>query len=342
MLTSLRKRLWPARGRSEPCNSLRVSLCGISLLLGLTAARADSGPGQDAAFGLRFSCEPDRVKQVESDMDAYLASLNISPSLVVKTSDPSAGILGYMLDTPEGDFDTLNLKDRPGFHIADETVTLPGRRGKTRKVRTVSRKEIVLALMQRGRLTEFKGNSCTVTALRDHVGIRQNTVAWAENLNWVWPDGEPAEWNEKYWRRGTPQKGVSLHEAVSDVFRNQDKYSIGCYTATKLVMIQGVLDYYRRVKKDPAQLKRIENRLLADGEPLVGIEPAKMWAFEPGFDPTVFDRPGKILKIQYGVAPKNFVPGDWAYLLNPDPVSSKKTGYEGSSALYLGRNRFAD
>jgi hypothetical protein len=282
------------------------------------------------------------VAKIESDMDAYLSSLNIPPGLVVKTSDRSAGILVYSLDTPEGDFDTLDLKDRPGLDIRDETVQLPGPRGETRNVRTVSRKEIVLALMQRGRLTEFKGSSCSVAALRDHVGIRQNTVALAEDLNWVWPDGEPAEWNEKYWRRGTPREGVSLHEAVNDVFGNQGEYSIGCYTATKLVMIQGVLDYYRRVKKDPARLKYIEDRLLTDGEPLLGIEPGKMRAFEPDFDPAELERPGKILRIQYGVAPRSFVPGDWAYLLNPDPVSSRKTGYEGSSALYLGRNRFAD
>lgn len=275
-------------------------------------------------------------------MDAYLASLGIAPGLVVKKSDRSGGTLVYTLSTPQGDFDTLSLKDRPELKIRDEVVRLPGQHGRARKVQTVSRKEIVLALMQRGRLTEFQGRNCAVAALRDHVGIRQNTVAWAENLNWVWPDGETAEWNGKYWRRGTPRAGFPLHEAVNDAFRNQSRYSVGCYTATKLVMLQGVLDYYRRVKKDPTQLKRIEDRLLADREPLLSIEPGKMWAFEADFDPKTLNRPGKILTIQYGVAPRNFVPGDWVYLLNPDPVSSKKTGYEGSNAIYLGRNRFAD
>jgi hypothetical protein len=67
-----------------------------------------------------------------------------------------------------------------------------------------------------------------------------------------------------------------------------------------------------------------------------------MWSFEKDFDANELSRPGKILQIQYGVAAKNFVPGDWIYVLNTDPVSSQKTGYEGSNAIYLGRNMFDD
>jgi len=36
------------------------------------------------------------------------------------------------------------------------------------------------------------------------------------------------------------------------------------------------------------------------------------------------------------------VPGDWSYFLNTDKRTYEKTGYEGSNALYLGRNRFDD
>ncbi|MDO9067681.1 MAG: hypothetical protein Q7W05_04410, partial [Deltaproteobacteria bacterium] len=216
--------------------------------------------------------------------------------------------------------------------------------GKEKKVHTASKKEILLALLQHGRLTEFKDTACDVKALTDHVGIRQNIAAWAENIKWVWPDGRPAKWNKKYWKRGTPKPGFPLHEAINDVFINQNQYSIGCYTATKLVMIQGVLDYYRRIKKDPVQQKLLENRLSIDidKEPLVDIEPGKMWDFEKDFDPQELNHPGKLLKIEYGAAPKNFVPGDWIYFLNTDPITYKKTGYEGSNAIYLGRNKFDD
>jgi hypothetical protein len=103
-----------------------------------------------------------------------------------------------------------------------------------------------------------------------------------------------------------------------------------------------VLDYYRRIKKDFPQLHRIEARLLADHEPLVDIEPGRMWDFEADFDRRQADRPGKILRLQSGVAARNFVPGDWVHIVNTDPVTYQKTGYEGSNPIYLGSNRFSD
>ncbi len=304
------------------------------------AAIAQAGAAQDE--GLRFSCAPGRIAKIETGMDVYLSSLGITADLFVKRVDNQKGVLVYTLNTPASDTNTLNLKDRAELQIQDDIVTLPAERGRLKKIHTVSKKEIVLAMLQHGRLTNFKGVACAIGALKDHVAIRQNTVAWAEHLTWVWPDGERAEWNKKYWKRGTPKPGVSMHAALNDVFMNQQKYAIGCYTATKLVVVQGVLDYYRRIKKSPAQLKLVENRLLHDKDPLVGIEPARMWDFEKDFDPQDKDQPGKLLKIKYNVRPMNFVPGDWAYFVNTDPVSYEKTGYEGSNAIYLGRNKFDD
>ncbi len=332
------------------------NLIFISVLLGISPAwAAEQNPPHDAFEnspnkssvsendeGIRFACTAGLIKTIERDMAAYLASLNIAPELVTRKIDQANGTLVYTLNTPKEDTDTLHLKDRPALAIRDYYVSLPAKNGKLKKVQTVSKKEILLALLQHGRLTEFSGSECHVTALKEHIGIRQNIVAWAEYLSWHWPDGSYAEWNEKYWKRGTPQPGFPLHEAVNDAFINQDKYALGCYTATKLVIVQGVLDYYHRIKKDPAQLKRVEARLSADGEPLVDVEPGKMWDFEKDFDPEKLQRSGKLLRIQYGVAPKNFIPGDWAYFLNPDPVSSQKTGYEGSSTIYLGRDLFVD
>jgi hypothetical protein len=292
--------------------------------------------------GIRFSCSPSHLAVIESGMDAYLSTLQIARVLVVKKSDITQGSLLYTLNTPADDVNTLGFKDRPELQIRDDVVTLPILHKKSKRIHTVSKKEILLALLQHGRLTEFSGKACDIAALQDHVAIRQNTVAWAENLTWVWPDGDAAQWNERYWSQGTPKPGVSLHVALNDVFVNQQKYSIGCYTATKLVVIQGVLDYYRRIKHSPAQLELIEDRLLADHDPLVGIEPARMWDFEKDFDPQELNRPGKLLKIKHDVEPLNFVPGDWIYFLNTDPVTYEKTGYEGSNAIYLGRNKFDD
>lgn len=292
--------------------------------------------------GIRFVCAPARLEQIGAAMPKYFAALGIAPALVVTRSDQAHGALIYTLNTPKGEFETLSFRDRPEFAIRDHVDRLPAKGGKTTKIVTVSRKEILLAMLQHGRVTTFDGLNCEVDALMEHVELRQNIVSWAEDLSWEWPDGGPAEWNTKYWQRGTPLPTVSLHDAFDDVFKNQDDYAIGCYTATKLVVVQGILDYYHRVRPNPSTERLIEARLLLDHDPLVNIEPGKMWEFETDFDQSELARPGKLLKLKSGIAPRNFVPGDWVYLLNTDPVSSQKTGYEGSNAIYLGRNKFSD
>ena len=46
--------------------------------------------------------------------------------------------------------------------------------------------------------------------------------------------------------------------------------------------------------------------------------------------------------LQENVDGSSIVPGDWLYFLNTDAETYKKIGYEGSNAIYLGRNVFAD
>lgn len=317
----------------------------IATTLALGAVLAFSRFGASAAAadgGIRFDCPPASLAVVRAEMTAYLSELGIAPELVASQRERPTGALRYVLRSRKSDDGTLDLHQRPELAITDEVVTLPGPGGKLRQQRTVSKKEILLAMLQRGRITEFAGAHCTLAALREHIAVRQNTAVWAERLNWQWPDGESAKWHRKYWRNGTPRPGVALHEAVNDAFMNQEKYSLGCYTAAKLVMMQGVLDYYRRIKKDFRQLRRIEARLLADREPLANVEPGRTWDFEADFDRRQGDRPGKILLLQYRVAARNFVPGDWVHIRNTDHVSYQKTGYEGSNPIYLGRNRFSD
>ncbi|HEY6094934.1 MAG TPA: hypothetical protein VIU93_08275 [Gallionellaceae bacterium] len=295
-----------------------------------------------ARADVTFHC-PAQVPALQHGVPNYLRTLGISATQVAQTLDARSGELTFALTTPPSDTRTLDLFMRPDFALSTERVSLPtATRGKMRVLNTVSRKEIMLALLQHGRVTSFSGESCSVEALSDRVGLRQNIVAWAEQLNWDWPDGGPARWNTKYWNRGTPIPGVSLHAAVMDAFLHQDKYAMGCYTATKLVMVQGTLDYYSRVKRDPVRTRRVEKALLADGDPLVGIEPGSMWSFEKDYDAQEMAHKGKLLKLYSAVAAGNFIPGDWGYIVNTDPVSEQKTGYEGSNAIYLGRNRFDD
>lgn len=290
---------------------------------------------------VQFHCLP-QLAVLQQQVPDYLRELGISADQILLSIDAEAGVMTLALNTPLDDTRTLDFSIRPPFGIKPEKVRLPTGKRSTRVVSTVSRKEIVLALLQHGRLTEFRNDLCTLDALINHVGVRQNIVAWAENINWVWPNGGSAKWNYKYWKHGTPRPGVSIQAAIMDAFLHQDKYAIGCYTATKLVIVQGMLDYYRRVRPDPASIRRIETALLADGDPLVGIEPGRMWSFEADFDPRDIDKPGKLMELHTNVAQNNFVPGDWMYLLNTDARTYQKTGYEGSNALYLGGNRFDD
>jgi hypothetical protein len=258
------------------------------------------------------------------------------------TRHVAEGALSFGLVESMADGNTLNLSDRIALGIKDELIALPtGNRGK-RTVLTVSKKEVLYAMMQSGRASVFGDHTCDLQALVDQVGIRQNTVAWAESLIWKWPNGHSARWNPKYWNRGNPVKGYPLHEAINDAFVQQERYAIGCYTATKLVVIQGVLDYYRRIKKDPETLGLVTAQLMKDNDPLTHIEPGSMWSFESDVTQADMARAGKLLVLQHGISSKNFIPGDWSYFLNTDPITYKKTGYEGSNALYLGRDRFDD
>lgn len=296
----------------------------------------------NANDGISFSCDTSRLNHIKLDMATYLNSLDISTRLVETKVDTSNGQITFTLNTPKDDFDTLQLNLRPEYAVKNTSVQLPSENGDTKNVETVSKKEILLALLQHGRLTKFSGNSCEIRALKEQVNIRQNIVAWSENLNWIWPDGGSAKWNEKYWHKGTPLPKVKLNDALNDAFKNQKKYSVGCYTATKLIMTQGILDYYRRIKHNKLELLGVEKLLVSDHEPLVDVEPGEMWSFEKGFDSEKLTNPGKILQLQHNVAPRNFVPGDWVYIVNNDPKSSQKIGYEGSNAIYLGRNKFND
>lgn len=306
----------------------------LSVLLWLAASPAFSSVG-----GLQFQCDSAQLAPLQKSVVDYLHALRIPDRLFQTHVDAGQARVTFTLNTPADDTDTLSLGGRAQMRVRDEWVHLPGPARTTRHVRTVSKKEILLALLQHGRQTLFAGRACDVQALKEHVALRQNIVAWAEWLDWRWPDGGAASWNTKYWHRGTPLKTWPLETALLNVFNEPGKYAFGCYTATKLVMLQGISDFYSRVQGRNAP---VTSRLKEDADPLVHVEPADMWAFEDDFDPEDRHRAGKLLKLQHAVAPLNFVPGDWIYIVNTDPATRDKTGYEGSNALYLGRNRFDD
>ncbi|WP_337235378.1 hypothetical protein, partial [Salmonella enterica] len=69
--------------------------------------------------------------------------------------------------------------------------------------------------------------------------------------------------------------------------------------------------------------------------------PPVLWAWESDFDLNAAGTNGKLVTIQTGIDKNSVVPGDWLYFINPHSPSNKKTGYEGSNAIYAGMNRFA-
>lgn len=292
--------------------------------------------------GIVFRCTDPQFAQLLPAVDAYLASYGLNQSLLSRQMNTQTHTLSLRAADASASDDTLRLVDDVALGLTDELVELSARPGESNRVMTVSKKEILLAMLQPGRATHFEGVACDLQALKDHVGIRQNIVAWSEMLAWRWPDGGPARLNGKYWKRGSPIAGFPLHVAVNDVFINQGNYSLGCYAASKLVMIQGILDYYHRIKNDPVTVGQLESKLQQDGSPLSFTEPGVMWSFESDSTQEDRARPGKLLAIQFGIPSKHFIPGDWSYFLNTDPVTHEKTGYEGSNAVYLGRGKFSD
>ncbi len=337
------------------CKQLRDSV-RLSATRGLWAmalaaqcATATSLPDQDPApvrpevqEGIVFNCAGHPVAALAAALNDYFRSLGLGPDIYRQTVDEAKGSVQFNLRDRFDGTDTLNLIHRIEFDLKEELVELPTGSRKPRTVVTVSKKEILLALLQSGRATRFTGQACSVEALQDQVGIRQNTVAWSESVEFKWPNGQAAHWNRKYWNHGDLKPRQPLHAAINDVFLHSSMYAIGCYTATKLIVIQGVLDYYRRVKHDMATADAIEVRLMQDGEPLSSIEPGAAWYFESDSTPADRVRPGKLTFLAPGIAADNFVPGDWSYFLNTDQLTYQKTGYEGSNAIYLGRGKFDD
>ena len=295
-----------------------------------------------AQGGIVFTCPGADLPALANALAAYFESEGVESGLYAQVLDEGSATLQFLLQDRLAGTDTLNLIHRLEFNVKEELVQLPTGGKWPRTVVTVSRKEILLALLQRGRTTRFGGNACAVEALADQVGIRQNTVAWAESLALRWPNGNSARWNAKYWVRGDLKAHQPLHQAIADVFLNPQEYAVGCYAATKLVVIQGILDYYRRVKKDVVAADAIARRLMQGGEPLAHIEPGAAWYFEKDFNPQDMARAGKLTFLVSGIPADNFVPGDWTYFLNTDSVTYEKTGYEGSNVIYLGRGKFDD
>lgn len=313
-------------------------LLWIVVVTVMPAARAD----MVAADGVRFRCADQQRAKIRHEMGALFRKMYLSERHIKVHDQPATQSLTYTLDTPPDDASTLDFAHRPEYWVYDEPVEIYGKRRQPVMVATVSQKEILLALLQHGRLTEFSGAQCSVKALVENLRMRQTIVAWTERVQWRWPDGGPSAWNPRFWGKTSVRDKRKLFDAFEDAFLQQEKYAIGCYAAIKLTYAFAMMDFYRRVNNNPTALARVKAALQTGDRPLAGIEPCAMWRVEGDGDMPAACITGKLLYLQQGVHGKNFVPGDWVYFVNTDPVSRNKTGYEGSNSIYLGRGWFSD
>lgn len=301
--------------------NLKSLFLGITSILSASVAHAD----------LNFTCKSSTdLPKFEQKLFAKFHDLSISPHYLVSSKKNNT----YSVSISFEESNTLQIFNSPYFKVKPEYVYIKGK-----KTNTVSKKEIAVAYLYKGRVSEFEGDDCGLEKFEDSINLRQKIVAYAQNLSWGWPDGGPAKWNNSLWNKGTPlNKGLTF-KALADALTNQSQYEIGCYTATKLVYAQAYADFYKNDKKAP---QTILNVLWSDNDPLVDIEPDLFWKFEPDFEAKDKYAAGKLLKIHENVHAFNYIPGDWVYFWNTDPITYQKTGYEGSNAIYLGGNKFND
>jgi hypothetical protein len=287
-----------------------------------------------AGQGVVFECQQSKLAQISLGAKAMLDLAGV-PESSWRSRLGGSRLIFELVDEESS---TLNLVKKWGLKKARIDMG-PGVGVKE----TAPKSEIYMAMMVKGRTRIYSGEFCSLDAWKDEVELRQKVVAWASKLSWGWPEGGEAKWNETHWKLGTPVSGVAgvaaaLHDAF--VTQRQKLYAIGCYTATKMVYAHAFIDHYK--SKSSKRFALALASLASDGEPLVNVEPGHLWSFEDDFDPSELSRDGKAMEALDGVAPKNFVPGDWAYMLNTDKVTYAKIGYEGSNAIYLGSGRFDD
>lgn len=293
--------------------------------------------------GVLFNCGRSTNQVLHKQMIEFLDGLQIERQHYSLYFSSNGDQMGFVLSTPADDHNTLRLSQRPEYNIKPDWIRLPI---DTKDKPVVSKKEIVLSLFQHGRLTEFKREACDIQSFKDHIGIRQNIVAWVEKKRFIFPGRNSSAFNPVYWKdyarwNTDPIKyGPIAVQAIHDIFTTRG-YRMGCLTAAKVSMLHGITDYYTRIRPDEFRLKKAIESLFAYGEPLQDPDPGFIWKdFRDTTQAELSRTEGKFLEATIEVSKFNFVPGDWVYFKNTHLASSRTRGDEGSNAIYLGGNNF--
>ncbi len=276
--------------------------------------------------GVVFECAPENLQAIKKRMLQLLTEEFKWPEKVFEVNEQD-GKLQFRMR--EKSTDTRNLKANKDLNIKDESWEYTNGFGQDKKRYFASKKEIIAALLTRGRKTEFKADECTFDHFYDNVLMRQEVAKWAVRGNLYFPYNEDskAQLNKKYWTKDlVVKKGMSPLDAINDIFEGTYNAQLGCTTAVKTLMMQGVFKHLSKAEDTKAQIEKI-----AGNDPYVGAEPEK-------------DGQGLLSKYmlrQQNIPWNNWVPGDWGYFKNRDAESAKINGNEGSNSLYIGDGLFA-
>jgi hypothetical protein len=110
---------------------------------------------------LSFDCPGTDLNGLAKSLGQYFQSLGVSPDAYTAHLDVSNATLQIVyVDLIHGT-DTLGLIHQVGLDLREELIQMPSEGSKPRTVVTVSKKEILLALLQSGRISELLGAKAT-------------------------------------------------------------------------------------------------------------------------------------------------------------------------------------
>lgn len=328
--------------------SFWIGLClfSVPLMAETTASSASHASQADsqhsrptsqthAESGIKFHCSQEQITQLKKDFDKLFLSygwLGDKPQVETHVS-PDNRQLNLRLNTYWLDTDTLNLKDRSNLKITEDVDTFIDRKGTKQEYKVASEKEIVAAMLQNGRLFEFDRSFCSFDKFIEHVKIRKNIIRWGIRAMWEFPDGD-TKFDKNFWSSDWKlQPGVKSSEAIADAFTGKVDYEIGCTKACQKIMAQGILDYYKNVKKDGKMIEHLDG--ITAPTPLDTME-----MIVNGESKTTMVREGTLMERHFKVPSNHWVPGDWGWIKNPDAESAEENGFEGCNIVYIGRGLF--
>ncbi len=284
--------------------------------------------------GISFTCTQEEITKIKLDFEKLFGSYGwLEPKIQVKTHLSAEGTqLRLVLNTPSTDTDTLTLNQRAELKLVDDIDKVKDKDGNLKDYKHAGEKEILAAMLQHGRLFEFDHGYCSFDKVMEQVKIRKNIIHWGIRAMWEFPDSGTSLINREKWNiDGNLQKGVSSSEAVADAFIGNFKYEIGCTRACQQIMAQGILDYFKNVKKDSVMTAYLDS--------VTHPHPYATMAMK-GPSKKLMTREGTLVDRHFDVPGNNWVPGDWGWIKNSDNDSAEENGLEGCNIVYIGSGLF--